>query len=68
MLGEHKFRGREISMTTSCALNSRPHWHAGDRVENGPVSSWHGKGWCLTTPAAFTWLLTGFSRKSWSAS
>jgi hypothetical protein len=68
MIGEHRFRNREILMTTTCMLNSRPHWHASIIEDETPVSSRSvGQGMCLTTPAAWLWVITGFRRKSWGS-
>jgi hypothetical protein len=67
VIGERTFRGRQITLTTMCKLNSNPHWHASHVTSLGAGSTRsEGMGWCLTSPAAWLWVLTGYSRKAWS--
>lgn len=56
---------REILVTTTCMYNHKTHWHASivKKIPGGDSSI--GKGWCLTTPAALLWVITGFHRKTW---
>ena len=69
MTGVHEFRGRQILLTTNCMFSFHPHWHACDIEHDGPHSTRSkGKGWCLTTPAAYLWLIFGISRKRWGTS